>query len=375
MKRTTRYAANVAALVAFAFAFIPSAAIAYKLKPHGTTAENRVRFLERNRFGSWIDASAARLVDHFSYPVHEELTHRIYGCGEPLDRPCVVPLPWGTYAPQAVLFGVQWNDNPPFQLISTSVSGCPKQTTIRLPNFSDCWFALFKDAEKRAATDTFDGASGVALIYRVHFGDLQFLHAMGSWNGERARDTKASVMAWAELTYRVSTGEISPATRLVDVKIDGVREAFLHNGWSIEALFTLGQDAKMKQGVGDVAFGSLLHMIQDSFARGHVDRDEATASSVCPQFERYKKAGDIREFHSYSSQDKDKHAEKDARNFMESHLTAASPTAVEIGKTLVDMRAKQVPWSTVGGYLNNCVFALPDEYKQRPAGPGSDFRS
>jgi len=71
---------------------------------------------------------------------------------------------------------------------------------------------LFGDAEKNAARQHFRArptGSQYALIYRVHFGDMQFLHSMGSWDGELARDTKSRVMIWAEFTYRFAKGEIA----------------------------------------------------------------------------------------------------------------------------------------------------------------------
>jgi hypothetical protein len=372
----TRWWSRVATpIVAIGCALQPGSTMAFKLNPHASDTENRVRFLERSRIESLLDRQSARLIDHFSSPVHEELTHRIYGCSAPADQSCVDPLPWGTHAPQPVLFGVQWNDNPPFQVTSTSVRGCPTQTTIRLPNFSSCWFKLFLDAEKRAGEEDFDGDSGVALIYRVHFGDLQFLHSMGAWNGQSARDTKEYVMAWAELMYRVSIGDIRASTRLTDTGIDVVKDTFRANGWTIEGLLTLGQEDRLKRAVNDVAFGSLLHMVQDSFAAGHVDRDEATASSTCHAGPAMKKAGDIREFHSYVGQDKDKHGAKDARGSMEAHLAVASPSVVEIGRSLVELRSAGAPWSTVRPYFDECVFPLPDTYKRHPAGPGALFRS
>jgi hypothetical protein len=60
---------------------------------------------------------------------------------------------------------------------------------------------------------------------------------------------------------------------------------------------------------------------------------------------------------------------------MEAHLAVASPSVVEIGRSLVELRSAGAPWSTVRPYFDECVFPLPDTYKRHPAGPGALFRS
>lgn len=365
--------AAVRTILAFACLTGSTDTLAFKLKPFASDTENKVRYLEAGKLTSWVDSVAKRIVDHFSSPVHEELAHRIFGCKEAPEKSCVDPLPLGRHAPRSILYGIQWNDNPPFRVTETSFKDCPAQTTIRLPNWSMCWISLFKDAESKAGEEYFDSTTGHALIYRVHFGDLQFLHAMASWDGESGRDTKTKIMAWAELTYRVSIGTLDSSVRLVDSGIEEIRSSFAQNGWTIEGLFTLGQDDGLRKEIGDVAFGSLLHMIQDSFAKGHVDRDETTVGS-CGGFDGLRKAGDVREFHAYGNQNKDEHAKRDSRNFFESHLSASNPTVVDIGKALLEFRAKKAPWNVVRPYIDECVFPLPAAYERKPAGPGTGLR-
>jgi len=347
---------------------------AYKLRPTASTAENRIRSLEGSKINTLFDDLAKIAVDHFSTPVHEEITYRIYGCNSAPPIHCVDGATAGSTATEAILYGVQWNDNPPFQ-ISTSLSGCPSgTTTIRLPNFSECWIKLFKDAEKNAARTTYDGASGHALLYRVHFGDLQFLHAMAIGDGETSKDTKAKIMAWAALMYRISIDDFDPSTRVAASGIPEIDGIFARNGWTVTGMLTLGQDPKLVKEVKDVAFGSLLHMLQDSFANGHVQRDTATVGS-CPGFPGLTKAGDIVEFHAYNNQDKGEHGKKDSRNYMESNLTSPEPTIVSLGRALVEMRQNKTPWSTVSKYLGDCVFPLPSDYaaQNHRAGPGTDI--
>ena len=67
--------------------------------------------------------------------------------------------------------------------------------TIHLPNEAICRATLFYDARKFAKGVTnvvwviYTGGAGHALLYRVHFGDMQFLHSMASIDGEPARET------------------------------------------------------------------------------------------------------------------------------------------------------------------------------------------
>ena len=346
-------------------------ASAFKLQPFATDNESRIRYLQSSRFSNFMDSRTGEVVSHFSVPVHEDITHRIYGCDLGPAEDCSAPLPKGRFAPWPVLFGVQWNDNPPFQ--TSGIAGCPDGTTIRLPNFSECWIKIFKDAEDKSRNgDIFDEESGHALLYRVHFGDLQFLHSMASWDGESAKDTRDMVLAWAELTYNVATNRIPTSTKLANAGIVDIEIAFDTKGWTVESLFTLGQDGTLRKSIPDIAFGSLLHMVEDSFAKGHVQRDEATAGA-CPAHPELRKPGDVLEFHSYPHQSKSRHGKADSREFLEAQLLGSDPNVVQVGRTLLQMRNDNAPWATVRQYLQDCVYFVPTLRLRHPAGPGADF--
>jgi len=80
-----------------------------------------------------------------------------------------------------LIAGVRWNDNPRFEL-TESTGGAQKNcvgNSVYLPDNAVCWAKLFYDANKGARKgEIYDGNSGHALLYRVHFGDMQFLHSM-----------------------------------------------------------------------------------------------------------------------------------------------------------------------------------------------------
>ena len=348
-------------------------ALAYKLRPHATSTENRIRYLEQSRLVTFLDSMAGWITEHFTSAVHEEITHRIWGCEGGGAGACVNPLPYGKYAPRSILFGVQWNDNPPFALTSTHTKDCPVNTTIRLPNYSKCWITLFEDARTRAADGHhFDHRSDVALLYRVHFGDMQFLHAMASWDGEKMEDTKAKIMMWAELTYATAIGRIPPEKTVSNVEVKGIPRLFKGKGYSIENLFTRGVPEHRSR-VGQVAMGSLLHVIEDSFAKGHVARDEPTGAP-CSTYPKMKKAGRVLEFYSFSQQNQDKHGQADSRESLAAHLISQTPNVVDVGRALRSMYDSRRPWAEVSSFLSQCVFEIEEDDLDRPAGPGENFK-
>jgi hypothetical protein len=119
--------------------------------------------------------------------------------------------------------------------------------------------------------------------------------------------------------------------------------------------------------MGDVAFGSLLHMLEDSFARGHVSRAEGVYGEICPGG-RAGKPGAIREFHSYQNQDHAKHGEYDSRRALADHLID-KPSVVGIGRDLRKMYEDHASWETVAPFLA-CAFAFEDANVKASAGNG-----
>lgn len=349
----------------------PSRAMAFKLRPSGTPTEGRVGALESGTFGRFAGRLAAWVLDHFATPVHEEITNRVWGCdAEPQDRKTCGSFP---ATPAAVLYGVQWNDNPPFALDKTTSSVCKTQQTIRLPvQQPQCWLELFKDAAARVGgSDRYDRHSGKALLYRVHFGDMQFLHAMASWDGESMRDTKARIKLWAEFTYKTALGEVAVATPVNQVSIKDFPRLFSGNGYDVRTLFTRGVP-EYRTAVSLVALGSLLHMIEDSFAKGHVDREPP--SGVCPVATGLGKAGRVLEFHAFGSQDEGLHGRDDSGDALEVNLRVNDPHVVAVGRHLRALFDRQAPWDDVWAFLDQCVFEVSDDDLDRPAGPGEDYR-
>ena len=341
---------------------------AHKLSPTGTAEERKITEVR----GGWISGLERRAsgwgLHTFGDPVHEEITNRIYGCDGTICGGLDL-----TRAPGAVLAGVRWNDDPPFRISSTEGrrTTCKVTQTIRFQTQPTCWYMLFKDAEKRAIKGVvFDAAAQSAMLYRTHFGDLQFLHAMASRDAERPEETQRAMLEWAEFNWHIMMGDYSIETALTSVEIPTIRDAFGKTTWFVQDLYTLGSP-RLRAQIKDVAFGSILHTLQDSFADGHVERASALRSQRCDLGgEQSLAPGEIVEFHSYVHQDHDLHAESDSRGAFEEHLQN-EPDVVEIGRTLLAAYEAGTAWSDVQPYFS-CIYRLSSN--ARTSSPGAQYR-
>lgn len=183
---------------------------------------------------------------------------------------------------QQFIRGVVWADDPKGLLFDTEADATDYSSGIE-------WYSEFKSGEKGQFSPQKDD-----LIARSHFGDLQFFHGMASANNELPAATKRKMLTWARFLVDVAAGRISPNTKIKDISaISGLFPA--NAEWTVKKLFVFetASDIQARQR----AVGVLFHLIQDSFAHGHVQRDPATDA--------------IQEFHAYGDQDEDKHGDYD----------------------------------------------------------------
>jgi hypothetical protein len=329
-----------------------------------TRNQTRATPRESERYGSPLWEIDAR-VPFIGSPVHEQMTIAS------INLSAVHRRTYSLQYDEAYIHGVFWNDDPEDLL-------CPDCSVLQLKQFDKRWgiaFATrFQSAKGRA-----HGASGVpfgigdGLLERSHFGDLQFIHGMATRDGEPARETQAKILAWAQFTYRVATGDIPHATPLGRVPIPVVSALFA--GDPALASKTVAQIFKGARYVKRAAIGSLLHMIQDSYAPGHAEREVAdvVASDGKQRFMR----GRIRRFHSYVNQDPALHAEDDRWPAALDPANASMPgNPISVGATILRFLYANdgvgAPWSTVENYLRDDVFAIVDPAAY--AGPGDKYR-
>lgn len=303
----------------------------------------------------------------FSDTVHEDITHAALRCAK--DREGTPPSPpppcaqtvterrssdpgnWGN----ALIRGVWWNDDPNQWLYSWHY---PK------------WLGYMKDAESIATTGrNLRGQrrqinATYLMLYRSHYGDLQYLHAMANADGEDPRTTRDRILDWMEFAYKVATEQISDETTLDRIDLPIVRAFFINQpGWTVGRLFAPKYYLR-DEPFGDLALGSMLHVVQDSFARGHAVRT-FEASTACPN-------GRVRQFHSFVRQDSDKHAVEDfrpalLRDFQGRFTAAQNP--VEGSAQLIAFARRKADWhGEVEPYLRDNLFCLGDD--AIPSGPG-----
>ncbi len=356
---------------------------AWDITPKATELDKMIKEFQPISFWRfWGDEISEYLIKHYTIPVHEVITHRIYGCDYDFKFCSSPPSPY-RFASDALIAGVRWNDNPRFEL-TESIGGAQKDCVgipIYLPDNAICWAKLFYDANRGAKKgEVYDGNSGHALLYRVHFGDMQFLHSMASRDGEPASETKAKIMAWAEFAYKVARREIKHSDYLYKCGIPEIERLFSKKrGWTVQMLLTWDDPTYQPQRVKgelhdeaflDLAFGTLLHMIEDSFSKSHVSRSPP-GGNKCERVPNYDQPGKIISFHAFPKQKLSEHGKEDNDAAFNNNLFRyPSLNVVEVGKVFRDYREKNEPWDKLKDYME-CVFDLEDPDVK--AGPGAQF--
>lgn len=357
---------SVMAAHVLVLAAMPS--FAFQLAPTGTRAEREMA----KRWGTTIKAEvyfAGRVLHKLSDPVHETMSQLTYDCG-PDWSSCADPDL--EHAGPYVIAGVRWNDDPTFQLSAGEGRWlrCRTGDTVSVVTQTACWVGLFKDAEAKARKDPtyFLRAGNGNYMSRSHFGDLQFLHAMANQDGVPATETRRKILMWMEFAWKVALGEFKLGTPLRSISLEGWGQHFA-NGQNVQDLLTLSRPW-LRPHIQEVAFGSMLHVVQDSFSAAHVERREPVSGMTCAMGQR--QAGRIIRFLSYAQQDHSKHKEKDSPESAQRHLARDTPDAVDAGRALRDFLDRKVSWESVQQYLIDCVFPLDDD--SLPSGPGAEFQ-
>lgn len=368
-----------------------STAHAFQIAPLGSSFEARLT----NEPESTLAKVAGKLGKLVKRPVHEEITQLAFYCPvDPSalseDEECAVRD--APFATAFVVYGVRWNDLPPFQLrknegkrckkFLTGGPACTTSQTIRFSTQPECWYCIFTEAEKFTAKGgTIAGCPAdkagrkrVALgnlLTRSHYGDLQFLHSMAIRDGMPAAESQAQVLSWIQFAWRVAIGDFKPTQRLAQVDIPFIAERFTCSEWTVADLYILGRQDKLLPSIKDIAFGSILHTVQDSFSSSHTQRESENSAGFCAGSDQYRKPGRILEFHSYGSQDGHLHDAEDERTAMVGHVVERKAEAIAASRMLVDLYRDRRSWSEVKPYVE-CLFELSDT--ARPSSPGDQYR-
>ena len=181
---------------------------------------------------------------------------------------------------------VRWPDDPLRQLGSpTGVIRYGRSMTSSCPRI----------VGETAAVDR------MSLTCASHFGPLQFFHAMASANGESAEQTRARVLDWADLTYRIAIDQVPLSTNICTyfrANPSDISPSFTFDDpaictpgnpreWTLATFFgqecdsasnTANCDRLSEERAMEAVRGALLHVIQDSYSQSHAVRGRALAT-------------------------------------------------------------------------------------------------
>lgn len=326
------------------------------------------------------EQSAGIVASIIIHPVHEELTVKTFTLVKNKKMPGYRSI--NDQLIEKVIRGVRWNDDP----------------LHLLPDYPYEWFQNFKHASNIA--DRIN--SNYDLFYRSHHHDLQFLHAMASSDIETAATTQNAIMMWMEFTYKVSTGFLPIHTRfsqlgqfLTPKAAQSFKKYFNQNGlrknWTPAYLFSLQCNREVilpdwfmpldcsktpwlprKEDVQNIALGSLLHVIQDSFSDSHVSRDPEYEG----QYSFIHGRSFINTFNAYTKQSFHLHRGADSypRDFEDSLSEQGfnlEEVSAQIISNVLSDRSKSAhknQWNRTSTYLSNGVFKVINA--KATAGPG-----
>lgn len=369
MRLTARVASTVLAIV-----LLPSSVQAFQVLPRISDVDRKIADLGHNRWrdslGQWFVDKAIPLIKS---PVHEAITLNAIGCTASAGDESSCIDSGLVREHQVLLYGVRWPDDPPFPLNKSSpprISGCDASVTLRSTAQPSCWKGLFSDAQKTALQrmsrkpDEPAFGPGDYLLYRSHFGDLQFFHAMASHDGEFAVQTLQRMRMWAQFMWGIATRTTATDRFIRTLEIQDLENFFPGDITAMNLLAT--GIVEVRKDLDKVAMGALLHMVQDSFSQAHAGR-LPESGGMCEGIPRFAQPGRIRQFYSYAGQVGSLHDHEDTFKALGLQTLQTSPHVVDASRAFLTLWKEGVPWSEAEKYFD-CVFALESPSAQ--AGPG-----
>jgi hypothetical protein len=249
-----------------------------------------------------------------------------------------------------------WNDDPRQMLFSKNVLGY-----VSSVNEAKEAHERFTSSNNKTYTFPMGG-----MFYRSHYGDLQILHAMATSMHEPAEHTRDRILLWMEFSYSIVTGTLDTNIRIADLpskygKLFAVYPRKANNSLqnsSIERLFKprSGMDSLPLQ---KLALGSMLHIVQDSYAAGQARRTR-NSTAKCPY-------GRILQFYTYGDQKDGRHGAEDLRRALLNDMNFNSwrsrfnqwSNPLEASTRILVFANRNSDWkAVVEPYLRNRVFCL-----------------
>lgn len=353
---------------------LPSIACAFQILPRITDVDRKLANLGDSQLmdgiGQWVVGNALPMIKN---PVHEAITLNALDCivQAGFESQCLTST--AILQNQVLLYGVRWPDDPPFGLSKSApprIGDCNPKVTLRSTSQPKCWKTLFSDADKtakqRITVKPGEPAFGPGdyLLYRSHFGDLQFFHSMAAFDGEAASDTVRRMKMWAQFLWGIGTGTIPKDRFIRTVGMEQLDRYFPGDLTAIN-LFATGI-VEVRKDLDKVAIGVLLHMVQDSFSEAHAGRNAETGAT-CEFAPRFAQPGSIRQFYSYAGQSGSLHDHEDTFNALGIQTLQFSPSVVDVSRAFLTLWKEKTSWADAEKYFD-CAFTL--ENPSTKAGPG-----
>jgi len=158
--------------------------------------------------------------------------------------------------------GVVWNDDPACLLFDDNSDSNNLAYSTGL-----MWLNNFTIAKKGSIDER-------NIIGRSHFGDLSWLHGMGSFKGEWPTDTRANIISYLEIMYKLACGNqgIYHDTQLKDTWLRKYFTFFTFPSKYAYLRDLLTDNHKTPAKIQHRAIASCFHVIQDSYTHGHTRR-------------------------------------------------------------------------------------------------------
>ncbi len=254
----------------------------------------------------------------------------------------------------ALIVGLWWNDDPDHFAYANSL----------LPGVLS--YVEMKQVAKRARASggLHKDRRSNRMIYRSHYGDLAFLHGMATADLETPLATQQKIIGWMNFAYQVATAQISPDAAF------GKLDHPVSKLFSKQPLMTVDNLFKPRRrmahlSVSKLALGSMLHLLQDSFAAGHTGRVH-TGLGKCT-------SGRVSQFQFYLRQVSARHLGEDSRGALLQNIMRASKhvqNPVDASAQILLFARARADWATVvEPYLRETLFCVDDATVS--AGPGA----
>jgi hypothetical protein len=272
--------------------------------------------------------------------VHERLTRETVRRADSKNRLSASDI-------EDVVAGVRWNDDPLDEVHATwrtrhLIEAAPFAVELERTGHEQRVGRMIGELE--------------SLPARSHYGDFQFLHAMNGTGLKPPRSntvTRAKIFEWCHFAWDVACGQQDVGAPLDRASSEIVRSiSKRYPNATIGRLFHVGghagdgadEDKELSvRRARHTALGSILHIIQDSYAMGHVKREGT---------------GRVVEFLNYGDQDPEEHERMDdwqCRSWYGGEpaiedgiaCTPGAKEAVDYGEELVRLFLGNEPWEKV----------------------------